>query len=133
SLQSYLTKLQSFQTRHTNSDTTSATTGIGAARRWLFQKFSDIGTATGNLNVSYFSFQATISGINNTHRNVVAEIPGTAPESERRLYILGAHIDTRQEDVNITTPPQFGVDDDGSGIACLLELARVMATKSWPM
>ena len=133
SLASYLTKLQSFQTRHTNSDTTSATIGIGAARRWLFQKFFDIGTATGNLNVSYFSFQATISGINNLHRNVVAEIPGTAPESERRLYILGAHIDTRQEDVNITTPPQFGVDDDGSGIACLLELARVMATKSWPM
>ena len=49
------------------------------------------------------------------------------------MYILGAHLDTRQEDINITTAPQYGVDDDGSGIACLIECARVMATKSWPM
>lgn len=133
SLLAYLVKLQSFQTRHTNSDTTSATVGIGAARRWLHAKFTEIGNATGNLNVSYHTFTATISGVNTTHRNVIAEIPGTAPENERRIYILGAHLDSRQEDVDIPDAPQYGVDDDGSGIACLLECARIMAAKSWPM
>lgn len=133
SLQATLAMLQSFQTRHTNSDTTSTTIGIGAARRWLHGKFAAIGTATGNLDVSYHDFTATISGITRLHRNVVAEIPGTAPESDRRIYILGAHLDTRQEDVNIVTGPQFGVDDDGSGIACLLECARTLAAHPWPM
>lgn len=127
SLTSYLTALQAFQTRHTNSDTTSATTGIGAARRWVHAKFAEIGAATGNLDASYHDFTATISGITNLHRNVVGEISGTAPPSERRVYILGAHLDTRQEDINIVGAPQFGVDDDGSGIACLLECARVLA------
>ena len=53
SLKAYLEVMRSFRTRHTSSDTTSTTEGIGAARRWAlakFQSFSD------RLITSYLQF-----------------------------------------------------------------------------
>ena len=131
SLFSYIQALQGFQTRHTNSDTTSTTTGVGAARRWVFDKFTEFANQGGNLNASYFDYTTEIFGINRQHRNVVGEIPGTAPLSERRIYVIGGHLDSRNEDAADSVGTAFGADDDASGIACLLELSRVMSTKTW--
>ena len=39
SMKNYIAKMVSFGTRHSFSDTVSATTGIGAARRWVASKF----------------------------------------------------------------------------------------------
>jgi len=132
SLESYLSALQGFSTRHTNSDTTSATTGIGAARRWVHDKLVEFAAQGGNVTASYHSFTTTIAGISKEHRNVIGEIPGTDPEATRRIYVIGAHLDSRNDDVNDSLGTAYGVDDDGSGVACLLECARVMSAKSWP-
>jgi aminopeptidase YwaD len=49
-----------------------------------------------------------------TYRNIVAEKRGTSPR--REVLIVGAHYDT--------VPGSPGADDDASGVAVLLELAR---------
>ncbi|MGQ0719936.1 MAG: M20/M25/M40 family metallo-hydrolase [Candidatus Eiseniibacteriota bacterium] len=132
SLESYIQAMQDFTTRHTNSDTTSSTAGIGAARRWVHAKFTEFANQGGNITASYHTFNGTIGGITKAHRNVVGEIPGTAPASERRIYVIGGHLDSRNENVNDSLGTAYGADDDASGVACLLEAARVMSTRSWP-
>jgi hypothetical protein len=49
-------KLVSFGTRHTLSDTTSDTRGIGAARRWIFDEMTRVAAASnGKMTVAYQS------------------------------------------------------------------------------
>ena len=55
-----------------------------------------------------------------TFRNVIAEVPGTNRADE--LLLLGAHYDTAEG-----TP---GADDNASGVAALLELARLLREAS---
>ena len=50
--------------------------------------------------------------------NVVAELAGTAPKAERNLVIAGAHLDS--------VPRAPGGDDNASGSAAMLELAKVL-------
>ncbi|MBK7268131.1 MAG: hypothetical protein IPI07_00965 [Flavobacteriales bacterium] len=45
SLKAFLQRMEGFYTRHSYSDTVSATTGIGAARRWAFGKFQEFSAA----------------------------------------------------------------------------------------
>ena len=133
SLQSYIAVMQGFTNRHTNSDTLSTTTGIGAARRWVFEKFQEFANQGGNLDVSYHDFTALVSGVVGDHRNVVAEIPGTVTGPERRIYVIGGHLDSRNEDVDDSLGTSYGADDNASGVACVLECARVLSKESWPM
>lgn len=64
SLQAYVKKLVSFYTRHTNTDTISNENGIGAARRWIFNKFRKTSmNLGGRLEVLYDDFVETIRGI----------------------------------------------------------------------
>ena len=133
SLESYIATMQGFFTRHTNSDTTSATTGIGAARRWVHDKFVEFANQGGNLEVSYHTFTTSISSLSGEHRNVLAEIPGTATGADARIYLIGGHLDSRNGDLDDVAGFAPGADDDASGVACALELARVMSLKSWPM
>ncbi|MEM9463654.1 MAG: M28 family peptidase [Myxococcota bacterium] len=59
--------------------------------------------------------------------NVVATLPGTMPEAtSRRIYVLG-HYDSRATDVMDPEAPAPGANDDGSGVALTIELARVLA------
>jgi hypothetical protein len=57
----------------------------------------------------------------------VATLPGTQPEARGRVYVLSAHYDSRASDVMDATSPAPGADDDGSGVAAMLEVARVMS------
>lgn len=127
SLSSYIETMQGFFTRHTSSDTTSSTTGVGAARRWVYDKLVEYG-----LDASYHDYTTTVSGIPQLYRNVVGEIPGTGPGAER-IYVLGAHLDSRNDDVDDPLGFAPGADDNASGVACVLECARVTATMNWPM
>jgi hypothetical protein len=131
SLFSYMNQLAAFGTRHSNSDTTSATTGIGAARRWVFDKFVEFANQGGTISASYHNYTTTIQDTTREYRNVIGEIPGTASESDLRIYVIGAHLDSRNQNATDHTGPAPGVDDNASGVACVLELARVMSQKSW--
>ncbi|WP_434428091.1 M28 family peptidase [Nannocystis pusilla] len=63
--------------------------------------------------------------------NVVAVLPGSMPEARRRRYYVLGHYDSRASDVMDATSDAPGANDDGSGTALVLELARVMATRSF--
>jgi len=62
-----------------------------------------------------------------TITNVFATLQGTDPTASTRIYVVGAHYDDRVTDVLDFTDDAPGADRDGSGVAAMLELARVMA------
>lgn len=125
SLKSYILKLASFENRNTASDTVSTSSGIGAARRWAFQKFSNFSAQAENrLIPSYFQFDRTICNVTQ-HRNVIAVLPGTDTTNHEVIVIEG-HMDSRCENECDITCQAQGIEDNASGSALVLELARVM-------
>lgn len=129
-------RLVSFGTRHTLSDAKSETRGIGAARRWIKSEFdlyaADSGRSEAEAMKVYFDRHVVkADGRRITEDvdlvNVVAEIPGSDPSSAgRRYYVLG-HYDSRNSSSNDAEGDAPGANDDGSGVALLMELARVMS------
>ncbi len=140
-----LKKLESFETRSTLSSTNSTTRGVGAAREWIRQEMASYSP---KLQVTFDTYQVAPQG-RITHpvelRNVMAVLPGKSP---RRIYISG-HYDTvarpgGQSASNAGADPDAasrppadpnapldnlapGVNDDGSGTALTIELARVFS------
>jgi hypothetical protein len=134
SLTATLYALNSFQNRNTFSDTSSATSGIGATRRWVYGKFLQYSQANNSrLQVGYLkftynpsSYPCTESPSIQTHYNVLAVLPGSQT-TDRSLIIIEAHMDSRDAnncDVSGSAP---GIGDNATGTAMVLELARVMS------
>lgn len=132
SLHAYLLKLSSFETRNTNSDTISQTTGIGAARRWVYDRFQQINAGSeGRLIPFYLQFDQNINGIGpGQHRNICAVLPGLSDDNTG-LVLIEAHIDSRCEDTDDITCTAHGMEDNGSGTALVIELARIMSQLSF--
>lgn len=143
-----LKKLESFQTRFLYSSQDDPAHGIGAARRWIFDQFQ---SASPRLQVRYDQYR--LKKIPNHNRitadvdlyNIVAVLPGKLHPDQQ--VIVSAHYDTINSSVptgnlsgNTTADPNGGapanpdpdalspgVTDDGSGVACVLELARILS------
>ena len=121
-------RLADFGTRHTLSDTVSRTRGIGAARRWIKAQFDEISAACGGcLDVSYQTF--IVSGqrrIPDTTAvvSVVAIQPGTSDPG--RYVVMSGDIDSRASDGLDGTSDAPGANDNASGMAGVLEAARVL-------
>lgn len=135
SIESNIRTLADFHTRHTSSDTTSDTTGIGAARRWIYDRFKQYGTLSGSrLQVSYESYLETDNPrIEEPTRivNIVGILPGTQLESKERMYVVSGHYDSRVSDVMDDSSYAPGANDDASGTAAVMELARVMSGREF--
>jgi hypothetical protein len=123
--------LVGFGTRHTLSDTVSTTRGIGAARRWIFDEFTRISQACGGcLEVSYQSGivpgeEGSRIPVDTRVVNVVAVLRGmTDPD---RYVIHTGDIDDRVSDPNDFTSDNPGANDNASGMAAVLEDARVLS------
>jgi hypothetical protein len=130
SLKSYIQKLATFENRNTASDTLSTTTGIGAARRWAFQKFSSFSAQAENrLIPSYFQFDRAICNVTK-HRNVIGVLPGT-DTSNHEVIVIEGHMDSRCENECDITCQAHGIEDNASGSALVIELARVMSKCSF--
>ena len=126
SLHSYLLTLSTFENRNTGSDTISPTFGIGAARRWVHQRFAEIGQENeGRLIPTYLQFDRDICGMSQ-HRNIFAVLPGINAETPG-IILIEAHIDSRCEDNCDGDCEAHGMEDNGSGTALVIELARVMS------
>ncbi|MBC7381948.1 MAG: M28 family peptidase [Bacteroidia bacterium] len=126
SLLFFLKQMASFTTRNTGSDTVSNYMGIGAARRWAHQQFERFATTYQNrLQVSYFQFDKIICA-KNQHRNIMAVLPGT-DTSDKSFILVEAHLDSRCENVCDSICLAQGMEDNGSGCALVLELARVLS------
>jgi Peptidase family M28 len=123
--------LVSFGTRHTLSSQTDPVRGIGAATRWLLQQFQAVAaTSGGRMTVALQSFVQPAGPripTPTTITNVIATLRGTT--SPERVYVVSGHIDSRVTDVLNFTLDAPGADDDASGVATVLELARVFATR----
>ncbi len=138
-IQNTIDTLVGFGTRHTMSETESDTRGIGAARRWVKSQFeSNIeghGKAGDAAPKVYFdSHTVEPDGRRITESvevvNVICEIPGVSPESRDRLYYVLAHLDSRASEANDASSDAPGANDDGSGVAALIELARVLSAQN---
>jgi hypothetical protein len=133
-IQATIEKLVSFGTRHTLSSQTDPVRGIGAATAWVFDQMQGFAAASnGNMTVQKQTFVQPVSNripVPTTITNVIATLQGTA--SPQRFYVVTGHLDSRVTDVLDFTSDAPGADDDGSGVACVLELVRLFATHQFP-
>ncbi|MEQ9467151.1 MAG: M28 family metallopeptidase [Ekhidna sp.] len=124
-------KLVSFGTRHTMSETESGTRGIGAARRWIKSEFEKISESCGGCYE--VSMQRTLEKGNAKTRitqdtevvNVLAIKRGT--KYPNRYVIMAGDIDSRISDPLNFTDDSPGANDNASGMAGVIEAARVLA------
>jgi len=120
--------LVGFGTRHTMSETASDTRGIGAARRWAQGQFEAISRdCNGCLAVVTPSDTVTAARVPTPTEvvNIVAIQRGTGDPN--RVIIISGHIDSRVTDVMNFTADAPGANDDASGVAAVLEAARVLS------
>jgi hypothetical protein len=130
-IEATVARLVSFGTRHTLSDTTSETRGVGAARRWLAAEFGAL-TRLPGARLRPFEHRFTAAAEQRIPApveivNVGAVLPGTDASRAREAVVLTGHYDSRATDVMDATSDAPGAVDDGSGVAMVLELARVLA------
>ncbi|MGE6220014.1 M20/M25/M40 family metallo-hydrolase [Nubsella zeaxanthinifaciens] len=130
-LETLIRKMVSFHTRHTLSDTLSKTKGIGAARNWIKSEFEKYAAESGGrLQVSFDTFTQPADGRRIKEpvvlKNVMAILPGTDPNDKRMLMVSG-HYDSRVTDVMNIKDFAPGANDDASGVAAVMEMARVMS------
>jgi len=126
SLKATLLALRPFHNRNTASDTVSETTGIGAARKWVLSQFDRYSIAQGGrLVTGYLQFDQNVCGMGR-HKNVVAILPGR-DISDPSAIIIEAHLDSRCENNCDIDCLAEGMEDNGSGVALVLELTRIMS------
>jgi hypothetical protein len=125
--------LAGFGTRHTLSDWTSDTRGIGAATRWLKAQFEKISRDCGGC-LEVIEVADTVSGerIPKPTRvvDVVAIQRGSADPD--RVVMMSGDIDSRVSDVMDATSDSPGANDNASGLAGTLEAARVLSKYRFP-
>jgi hypothetical protein len=130
-------QLVSFGTRNTLSAQDDPARGIGAARDWIYKELQSYAAESGGrLRVELQSFEQQPGRFQRIQKptrltNVVATLPGSQPESKERVYVVSGHYDsmcTSPVDAVCDAP---GANDDASGVAVVLELARVMSKRTF--
>ena len=126
-LMSHIRTLQDFGTRHVNSSQISSSQGIGAARAYLSGQFETYRQASnGGLYTFELPFESlTADAERRRQHNLVAVIQGT--EVGAGTLIVGAHYDSIGRPLDSVDAPAPGANDNGSGVAAVLELARIMS------
>jgi acetylornithine deacetylase/succinyl-diaminopimelate desuccinylase-like protein len=122
-------KLVSFGTRHSLSDPDDPVRGIGAARRWFAEELRQIATGCGGcIEVSnierVFTVDRAPEGV-----NIVDVLGVQRGRDPNRVVIVQGHIDSRVSDVMDATSDAPGANDDASGVALVLEAARLLSQK----
>ena len=130
-IEANIRKLVTFQTRHSLSDTTSATTGIGAARNWIKAEMERYSRESGGrLKAEFDVFTQPADGRRITTPSVMKNVLGILPGTDAlddRVFIVSGHYDSRASDVNDSKIFAPGANDDASGTSAIMELARVMS------
>ncbi|KNG45978.1 peptidase m28 [Stemphylium lycopersici] len=128
-IEATINKLVSFGTRHTLATYNSSTRGIHAARDWIaseMQKYADQSNGTMTVEVqSYLQGVASRIPFPVTISNVLATAKGS--ETPDRVYVMTGHYDSRVTDVLNYDADSPGANDDASGTAIAMEIARVLA------
>lgn len=106
SFQQFIVKLTENGSRYYGSEANTQ------AISWLTQEL--VGLSNGKINVSVLG----------NYKSVVGRLPGYLGTSGPSI-VIGGHFDT------VSVAP--GANDDGSGVATVLELARVLSQYDWPL
>jgi hypothetical protein len=134
-LEKYVRDLAGFRTRHTLSPN-NPKDGISASQEYVLNHFKSFEAASGG-RLTAFLDTYTIPADNRRipadvqSANVMATLKGT-DQNDDRVFIISAHVDSRALDVMNTNIDAPGANDDGSGVAAVIELARIMSQKSYP-
>ncbi|MCA9961029.1 MAG: M20/M25/M40 family metallo-hydrolase [Anaerolineales bacterium] len=126
-LTAYVQTLANFGTRNTFSVTDQASVGIGAARQWIFDEFVRVGN--GRLQVQFDDFSFTYNGVAYPQQNIVATLPGSG--TYPGVVVVMAHYDSRTVDPDNGSSAAPGANDNASGVALLLEMARLLSARTW--
>lgn len=123
--------LVGFGTRHTASDTVSDTRGIGAARRWAANRLNAISDACGGC-IEVANIARGFTGPRAPDGVQVVDVLGfQRGQDTHRVIIVMAHIDSRNSDVMDKSGDAPGANDDGSGVAVVLETARILSQQKF--
>jgi Zn-dependent M28 family amino/carboxypeptidase len=132
-LRATIETLVGFGTRHTLSDRASDTRGIGAAERWAARAFEAISKDCGGC-LEVVTPKQTFTGRrvpNPTEIGAIVAIQRGTTDPDRVIVITG-HIDSRVTDVMNATADAPGANDDASGVAAVMEAARVLSKHKFP-
>ena len=127
----------SFGTRHAMSDTLSPTRGIGAARRYLFDKLrATARRAAAACGSSTIRRLMEMRGHPDRPEVNIVDVEAWLPGRDTsRVIVMGGHYDScgcARTDIGPlarfeATQDAPGADDDGSGTSAIVELARVFS------
>ncbi|BFM12232.1 M20/M25/M40 family metallo-hydrolase [Simiduia litorea] len=123
-----VTQLVAFGTRHTLSETDSTSRGIGASRRWIEAEFRRISASCGGC-LEVILVADTVSGKRIPQPtevvNVIAIQKGK--HDPKRVVMMAGDIDSRITDPMNAHDDSPGANDNGSGVAGVLEAARLLS------
>jgi len=128
-LRASVAALVGFGTRHTLSTTSDPRRGIGAARDWTAARFAQLARGCGGC-IRVERIARRFTGARAPAGVVVEDVLGIQPGRDpSRVVIVGAHIDSRVTDVMNATADAPGANDDASGVALVLEAARLLSRR----
>lgn len=131
SIEASVRTLVDFHTRHSASGAGGDSIGARAAAGWIRGKLRAFSRRNeGRLRVDVERFRQKRGGglpESTEIANVMAVLPGTQLESRDRIYLVGAHYDSRVSSLRDDTSYAPGANDNASGTAGVLELARVLS------
>jgi hypothetical protein len=135
-IEQHVRKLVGFYTRHNMSGQNDPAKGIGAAWNWIkveMEKY--IPQSEGRLQVKFEEYTVGGQGQRIPQeiklKNVVATLKGTDPNDDR-IIIISAHLDSRAAADTDNQSFAPGANDDGSGVAAILEIIRIMSARKFP-
>ena len=136
SLSSYISQMVGFGTRNTLSTQSAPKRGIGAARSWVLFKFNEFARQSGgrlSAIIDTTTLQKDGRRIDTTLLlgNVVATLKGT-DTADHRIFIISGHLDNMRSNVMDRNGDAPGANDDASGVAAVMESARIMSKYSFP-
>ena len=118
-------------TRLTLSSWTDPKRGIGCGRDFIVTRFNDIAKESGGklqVVVDKFEMTAERTGGKPVHlENVYGILPGTDATLAKTVFIVDGDFDSRPTNVMDAEADAPGADDDSSGVAVMLESARLLS------
>ena len=136
SLKSYIQQMVALGTRNTLSTQTNSKRGIGAARNWVLQQFNRFATGSNGRLTAFIdtvTYKADGKRVNRDIilGNVMAILQGT-DTADKRIFMISGHLDNMRTNVMDSTGDAPGANDDASGVAAVLECARIMSQHRFP-
>lgn len=135
SLESYISKMVSFGTRHTLSSQTNPKRGIGAARNYVLSKFKEFEKSSGGRLTSFIDTTTILADGKRVDRNIIlgnvmGVLKGT-DTNDKRVFIISGHLDSRNSNIMDSVGEAPGANDDASGVAAVIEAARLMSKEAF--